>query len=381
MPLVNMQHMLDHAWRNSYALGAFDLSSLELLEAVIGAAERARAPVILSAVAADPESLATLLAAAETAAQRSHVPVALHCDRGLELADAVRAIRLGCNGVAAEPAMAALPDQIAFTREVAAIAHSCGAFAEGHLDRPQEDALRGSGLTSVAEARVFVERTGVDLLAISLGDAHGGWKSPPKLNFSRLKQLHQALPIPLALHCDISLGDDQSRRLSATGVAKIHCHGLLQYIAARTLRDMAGRGEAGHEEMAAEVRRAVGAEVERLLRLWGCAGRAAEVLMQCDAWEPVEQVILFNPASQDAERTQRLLEHARHVLAGLPGVRAVFQGDALAEGAAYRHALLVRYCHPAALAAAERLPADQLAAGGLSVAYRWTVRACLREAA
>lgn len=135
MPLVNMRDMLYHAYDNNYAVGAFDLVSLDFLEAVIGAAESCRSAVILSI--AEPHfahyDFELMLPAVEAAAKRASVPVAIQLDHGSSLESAIKAINLGCNGVMLDASNQSFSDNIEHTRAVVEMAHQCGVSVVGEL--------------------------------------------------------------------------------------------------------------------------------------------------------------------------------------------------------------------------------------------------------
>jgi fructose-bisphosphate aldolase class II len=359
MALVNMQDMLEHAYRNRYAVGAFDLVGLEFLEAVIRAAEDCRAPVILSLAESHFEhyDFELLLAAVEAAAERAAVPVAIHLDHGASLDSAARAINRGCNGVMVDASMLSLPENISRTRAVADMAHGCGVPVEGELGyvagAEGEDAERHPGelvYTSVEEARVYVQRTGVDFLAVSVGTVHGRLKGRPRLDFQRLARINDALGVPLVIHGGTGLADEQFRRLIANGVAKINYYTALSDAAAEAVRGNTTDAAGGYATLLRDVRAAVAEEAARCMRLWGSAGRAAEVLMQCRPWRPVEHLIVYNV---------RGLDEAGRVLAAIPGVRRVFTGEAVKDGAAYRYSWLVRFASRAVIYSYREHPAHK----------------------
>ena len=352
MPLVDMRDMLHHAYENSYAVGAFDLVSLDFLEAVIGAAERARAPVILSI--AEPHfahyDFELMMPAVEAAARRASVPVAIQLDHGSSLESAARAIRLGCNGVMLDASQLSLPDNIAATRAVVEMAHACGIPVVGEVGyvagQEGEDAEHHPGetaLTIPSEARVYVERTGVDFLAVSIGTVQGRMKGRAKLDFTRLKQLRKAVAVPLVIHGGSGLNEDQYRRLTALGIAKINYFTALSDIAAQTMRErMKGNRDGSFTDLKRGVKEAVGEEVERCLRLWGTAGRAAEVLTQCRPMGGVEQMLIYDLAHVGEAQARAVMASAREALAGIPGVREVCTGEAIHEGERHRYCLRVR---------------------------------------
>ena len=135
MPLVNISDMLHHAHQHRYAVGAFDVVSLDFIEGVMAAAESLRAPVILSLAESHFEffDFELLMAAVERAAERSTVPVAIHLDHGSSLESAVRGINQGCTGVMVDASSLPLDENIARTREVVEMARGCGVPVEGEL--------------------------------------------------------------------------------------------------------------------------------------------------------------------------------------------------------------------------------------------------------
>ena len=359
MPLVDMKDMLKHAYRHGYAVGAFDLVSLDFLEGIMMAAEQARAPVILSLAESHFEyfDFELVMPAVEAAARRASVPVAIHLDHGASIESAVRAINLGCNGVMVDASHQPLPENIATSREIVAMARGCGVPVEGELGYVPgvegEDAERHPGkvaYTTVAEARAYVEKTGVDFLAVSIGTVHGRMKGKPKLDYQRLKQINETLGIPLVIHGGTGLSDDQFRQLIANGVAKINYYTALSDAAAKQINvnteENAGSGYTG---LVKNIRSAVAAEAERCMRLWGAAGRAAEVLAQYRPWVPVEHLIIYNVEGLDKSGAVTMMAEGRRVLSAIPGVREVFTGEAVKEDAKYRYTWLVHFCHPAVI--------------------------------
>ena len=359
MPLVDMKDMLRHAYDHGYAVGAFDLVSLDFLEAILAAAERARAPVILSLAESHFEyfDFELLMPAVEAAAKRATVPVAIHLDHGASIESAVRSVKYGCNGVMVDASHTDLGENIRITRSVTEMAHACGVPVEGELGYVPgvegEDAERHPGevaYTTLAEARAYVERTCVDFLAVSIGTVHGRMKGKPRLDYQRLKQINEALGIPLVIHGGSGLSDNQFRRLITNGVAKINYYTALADVAGASIRASAKADRAGsYTGLMKGVQGAVSAEVESRMRLWGSAGRAAEVLSRCRPWMPVEHLIIYNVEGVDETRVDMMMAEGRRVLGAIPGVREVVTGRAVQEKAKYRYTWLVRFCHPAVI--------------------------------
>ncbi len=391
MPQVNMKDMLHHAYRNGYAVGAFGLQSLDFLEAIVTAAESARAPVILSLTEAHFNHFDFKLAmsAVEAAAQRAVVPVAIHLDRGANFDSAVSAIRHGCNSVMVDTSHLPLGENIEITRAVVKMAHACGVAAEGELgyipsvnEEETEQHPCVASYTTPAEAKGFVERTGVDFLAVSVGTVHDRMNGKPKLDWSRLQGINAAVGIPLVIRGVSGLTHEQYYKLITMGVAKINYYTTLSEIAGDCIRAAAKSGTKGYSALLASVRAAVSAEVERCMRMWGSAGRAAEVLAQCQPWLNVEHVIVYNAPGLDGERLRVAMAEGQRQLAAIPGVREIQAGSVADKSSRYRHCWLIRFAsaavidsynqHPAHIAfvdrllnpeAADRLTADYLVAG------------------
>ncbi len=356
--LVHLGDMLRHAHGNGYAVGAFDLVSLDFLQAILAGAERQRAPVILSLAEShysyfDPE---LLMPAVRRAAERASVPVAIHLDHGSSLEAAVRGIRQGFNGVMVDASTQPLAEKIARTRAVVEMAHACGVPVEGELGYVAgvegEDAERHPGevvYTAPEEAVRYVRETGVDFLAVSIGTVHGRMRGEPRLDFERLAAINAQLAIPLVIHGGTGLGDDQFRRLIANGVAKINYYTALADAAGAAIRANAAEPDRrGYTDLTKGVQAAIQAEVERCITLWGGSGRAEAVLVGCRPWSEVEHLVLYNTRAQPPQTTAMMAE-GRRVLAEIPGVRHVNTGTSVREDAAYRHCWLVRFADAAVI--------------------------------
>ena len=355
MALVHMRDMLRHAYQNSYAVGAFDLVSLDFLQAIIDAAERCQAPVILSLAEShfDYFDFELTMPAVEAAARRSTVPVAIHLDHGASLESAQQSIRLGCNGIMVDNSLLPLEQNIAATRAIVEMAHGCDIPVEGELGYVAgvegEDAERHPGdiiYTSAEEAWHYVESTGVDFLAVSIGTVHGRMKGEPDLDFERLAQINKALNLPLVIHGGTGLSPTQFQRLIANGVAKINYYTALADAAGAQITANLGRGARGYTQCVEDLQLAIRTEVERCMRLWGGSGRAPGLMQHCQPWKNVEHLIFYNLSCSEQEADTVIAEGER-VLATIPGVRQVFAGKALDESGQYRYCWRVQFASPA----------------------------------
>ena len=350
MALVHLNDMLNHAYHHNYAVGAFGVVDLRFLSGIMQAAENCRAPVVLNLIEAHfcHYDFELLMPAVLAAAKRATVPVAINFDHGISHEHAERAIRAGCNGVMVDTSMLPFSDNLWQTRELVNIAHSCGVTVEGELGYVPGVAGESAKLhpgelsyTSAAEAAGFVERTGVDSLAVSIGTVHGRMKGVPKLDYNRLAKIHEATSIPLVIHGGTGLSDEQYRKLISHGVAKINYYTALAEVAARSVREQcAADRKADYGSLPDHVSEVVRVETERCMRLWGAGGRAAEVLAQCRPWAEVRQLTLFNLSSGIAENEVPLvLRETAAAIAKRTGVRRVH----MAKTAQDRYSLMVDF--------------------------------------
>jgi fructose-bisphosphate aldolase class II len=364
-----MADMLQHAYENHYAVGAFDVVSLDFISGVMAAAEEKQAPVIISLAESHFEyfDFELLMAAVVRAAERSTVPVAIHLDHGESLESAVRAVNLGCTGIMVDASNLPLDENIARTRAVVDISHACGIPVEGELGYVPgvegEDAERHPGeirYTTVEEASRYIDETGADFLAVSIGTVHGRMKGKPKLDVERLAKINQALKLPLVIHGGTGLSDEQYRSLIENGVTKINYYTALADAAGKCIKGNAETGRnCSYTGCVDGVAGAVQQETSRCIDTWGSTGRAGSILANCRPWLPVEHVIFFNTESLDTVETEAMMSEGRHVLGGIPGVLRVFTGHAVADDSEYRHCWVVRFTARPVIDSYRKHPAHQ----------------------
>lgn len=355
MPLVDMKDMLQHAYSNKYAVGSFHLVSLNFLQGVLTAAEKSRSPVILSLAEyhTDYFEFDYFIAAVEEAAHNSNVPVAIQYDHGESIESVVHAINRGCNGVMLDLSDKPLDVNILKTQQLVEMAHGCGVPVEGELGHvpgcESEDAnsnLDEISYTNVAEARAYVEKTGVDFLAVSVGNIHGRSKNKPKIDWTRLKNINEVLHIPLVIHGGSGLAEDQFHRLIAGGVAKINFHtSLADTASGKVLDNSRSKDINAYSSLMHGVRESVADEAEKLMRMIGAAGRAAEILMQCALWKPVEQVTVYKLTSQRQAQVEQLLMQASQSLLTIPGIRKAVASKSLKSNGSVGYSLYLQFTH------------------------------------
>jgi fructose-bisphosphate aldolase class II len=368
MPLVNLSDVITHAHHHKYAVGAFGVANLNFLEAIMQAAENCRAPVVLNLIEShfSHYDFELLMPAVTTSAKRANVPVAINFDHGTSLASAERAIRAGCNGVMVDTSAMPFSDNLWQTRGIVEMAHACGITVEGELGYVPgiegENAKIHPGelaYTSATEAKGFVERTGVDCLAVSIGTVHGRMKGIPKLDYVRLAKIKEATDVPLVIHGGTGLSDDQYRKLIANGIAKINYYTGLSDAASWRIRENLTSDRKGDQSvLLSGVRDAVREEVERCLKLWGCGGRAAEVLAQCRLWQEVEHIVLYKTSTALPESdAASILREANKLVEAIPGIRSINNSLSLEVDGKFCFCLRVRLTNKTALEFFKKHPA------------------------
>ena len=352
MALVNMKDLLNHAYNNRYAVGAFEIVSLDFLRAVIEAAETSRSPVILNIVEAhfDLFDIEHLMAAVVYAAKRASVPVAIHMDHCSNLDSVQQAIALGSNSVMFDASQKDFPVNTEMTRQAVELAHGCGVPVEGELgyvagiSDDDDDATDESSIyTSVPEAKAYVERTGIDFLAISIGTVHGRMNGKMRLDSGLLTRIKESVNIPLVIHGGSGLTGHQYHKLIDHGVAKINYFTALSELAINQIKANLSRDCDSYRETFAHIKEVLVNEVQNCMQVWRSAGRAAEVLMQCGAWQNIEHVIVYNTSSNDPHVVEGMMRKGKQQLSTIPGVMNVQVGRAVDERGSYRYCWLIRF--------------------------------------
>jgi len=226
--LVNLKSLIEDAEKNHYAVAGFTTPTLDTCEAVLQAAEEMNAPVIIGQAqlydAFGPvEKLGPVMA---RMAEEAKVPVCLHLDHGSSFELAVQALKAGYTSVMIDGSHEDLEGNIAVSKRVADVAKACGIPVEAELGKVggKEDDLEAEADTNTdpAEAKEFVERTGVTSLAVAIGTAHGFYKGTPVLDKERVSEIRKVVSIPLVLHGASGLSDDEVRECVRRGICKVN---------------------------------------------------------------------------------------------------------------------------------------------------------------
>jgi fructose-bisphosphate aldolase class II len=231
MALVNLATELQKAYENRYALGSFNISDYILLESIFKAAKASRSPVILSVAEMhlkflDLEDVAYLIT---KIAAKADIPIVLHFDHGVHFDAIIRAMQNGFTSVMFDGSKLKYEENVRQTSEIVKICHAVDVSAEGELGGIGGD--EGGGILGTADeslftdpeqARDFVNRTGVDALAVAIGNVHGKYQGEPNLDFKRLEKIKNFTKIPLVLHGGSGISEVDFKRAISLGISKIN---------------------------------------------------------------------------------------------------------------------------------------------------------------
>ncbi|ATW26000.1 class II fructose-1,6-bisphosphate aldolase [Candidatus Formimonas warabiya] len=283
MSLVPVKDLLEKAEREGYAVGAFNCNNMEIIQAIVDAAEAEKSPVIIQASqgAIKYAGLAYIVALAKIAADQATVPIALHLDHGTSFAQVMQCIRYGFSSVMMDGSKLPLDQNIEITKRVLEVARAVGVSVEAELGKigGTEDDItvheREALFTDPEEARIFAEATGVDALAIAIGTAHGQYKGEPKLDFPRLEKIKSLVKIPIVLHGSSGVPDEAIREAIRLGVRKVNIDTNIREAFVKGVREVIAQdpGEIDPRKVLGPAKKAMTAVIREKIRLFGSAGK------------------------------------------------------------------------------------------------------------
>lgn len=246
MPLVSMSEFLPQARAGKYAVGQFNMNNLEFAQAIVDAAIEENSPFIygVSEGALKYMGIEFTVALAKAAAQKSGLPIALHLDHGSSFEVAMKCIRAGFSSVMFDGSHYSFEENVRITKEVVKAAHAMGVSVEGELGTigGVEDDLSvdeaDASLAKPEEAIRFYEETGVDCIAIAVGTAHGMYAAEPNIRYDIIKQVADAVPVPVVLHGGSGVPDEDIRKAIQAGVGKINVNTENQVACTETIRQV-----------------------------------------------------------------------------------------------------------------------------------------------
>lgn len=284
--LVNMNEVLRPAKKNKYAVGLFNAVNLELARGIIAAAESAQSPVIMGTA----EVLLPYGPLEEVSyylipmAKKAKVPVVVHLDHGLSRDLCIKALELGFSSIMYDCSTDSYEDNVRKVKEMADIAHSYGATIEGELGHVGDNEGSAEGSDHLADpskfftdpllAKDFVEKTGVDALAIAVGNAHGAYKLPPKLDFDRIKTIANTVDVPLVLHGGSGLTDNDFKQAIKDGISKVNIFTDINIAAVEAEFKKFTSMEKGVIDLIPAAVEAVKQETLKKMKLFGSDGKA-----------------------------------------------------------------------------------------------------------
>ena len=279
MPFVTTGEMLKKAQEGGYAVGAFNAENLEMVQAIIAAAEAERAPVIIQTTPgtlkyAAPKCFAGMVS---RMARDAVVPAALHLDHGNSFELAEECAREGYTSLMIDGSKLPYEENIALTKRVVGMAGELPVEAELGTVGGKEDGMEAKPqYTDPDEAADFAGRTGISSFAVAIGTAHGVYKGEPKLDLERLSAVRARVDIPLVLHGTSGVPEDQVRECIRRGICKVnYATDLRIAFTAGVKKAIAEQPEAfDPKKYLAEGRRAVQSRVQELIRLLGSSGKA-----------------------------------------------------------------------------------------------------------
>jgi len=285
--LVDAASLLRRAARGGWAVGAFNCNNMEILQAIIRAAEAENAPVIVQASqgAIKYAGLGYIAAMALHAARAARVPVAVHLDHGTSFEQVVRCVRAGFTSVMIDGSHLPLEENIALTQRVVEVARPIGVSVEAELGRigGAEDDIRvrqrEAFFTDPEEAARFVGETKVDSLAVAVGTAHGRYRGVPRLDFERLRRIRSLVDVPLVLHGSSGVPADAIREAIASGIAKVNIDTDIRQAFVTALRRALAEApdEIDPRKVLGPARDAATDVIREKIRLFGSSGRAQEI--------------------------------------------------------------------------------------------------------
>lgn len=282
MSLVTSKELLLKAHKEGYAVGAFNVENMEMVMAVLRAAEEQHSPVIMQTTPgtlrfAGPD---WYYANVRTAADEASVPVVMHLDHGDSFELALKAFHTGYTSIMIDGSKLPFEENISLTASVVRACHAGGIPVEGELGKVggKEDDLENGDdnpYTDPAEAEEFVKRTQVDFLAVGIGTAHGVYKGTPHVNQEVLAEIRKRVDIPLVMHGTSGVPDDQVQACIALGISKVNYATDLRIAYTRGVREFLTANPKAFDpkKYAVKGMELVAAYVKQKMEMLGSAGK------------------------------------------------------------------------------------------------------------
>ena len=239
---VSSKELVNKAMEGQYAVPAFNAENLEMIQAIIQAAEEENSPIIIQTTPPTVKYLSADMAYAMvyTRAKKSKVPIALHLDHCAVFGEVMQAIKAGYSSVMIDGSKLPFDENIAISKKVCEIAQSMGVTVEAELGTvggKEDNVITNNAIyTDPEQAKEFVEKTKIDMLAVAIGTSHGFYKGEPKLDFERIKEIKNIVNIPLVLHGGSGVPDESVKKAISLGIAKVNFATELRAAATKGVR-------------------------------------------------------------------------------------------------------------------------------------------------
>jgi tagatose 1,6-diphosphate aldolase GatY/KbaY len=228
MKLVTSKEIFRKAQEGRYAIGAFNIHNLETLQAVLDGASELNSPVIIQTTPGTVEwaGIDYLIAILRTAARANNIPIVLHLDHARDFGLIEKAIKQGYTSVMIDGSHLSYQENLEITQKVVRLAHRYDVVVEAELGKiggREENIVGGEDDFTDPEVAVdFVEKTGIDSLAVAIGTAHGLYQGETKLDFERLEEIRKRVEIPLVLHGASDIPDEKVKKAIKLGISKVN---------------------------------------------------------------------------------------------------------------------------------------------------------------
>lgn len=296
MTLVTSKELVTKAQAEHYAVGAFNTINMETSQAIVTAGIEENAPLIIQVTQTtlkytDPEELSAIL---HILAERAPIPIALHLDHGRTFETAMRFLKFGFTSVMIDGSLQpdgktprSFEENVELTRKVVEAAHALGVTVEGEVGTLGQIGISETALTDPDQAAEFVEKTGVDMLAVAIGTAHGLYRGTPIIDIDRIRAIREKVRVPLVMHGGTGTPDEMIREAIGAGIAKINIDTQVRIAFYESIRDVVRAMERAHEEsdrkgeprkydiraLLGPAREAMTAAVADRIRVFGTSGR------------------------------------------------------------------------------------------------------------
>jgi len=280
LALVPMKDLLLAAEQGEYAVGAFSVANMEMVLGAVRAAEELKSPMILQVaqVRLPYSPLPVIAPLMLAAAKNASVPVAVHLDHGKTIDCIEQALELGFTSVMIDASDKSIEENICLTKQVKALADRYGATVEaevGQIGVSEDGKAEGKRIYSdPLEVKKLQEETGVDAIALSIGNAHGLYKEEPKLNFSVLEKSNELTGMPLVLHGGTGISEEDFKRCIQGGIRKINVATGTFMAVERAAREYATEEKRDYFRLSAHMVQLAYENVKKHIRIFGSEGKA-----------------------------------------------------------------------------------------------------------